>query len=141
MSKKQTNPYKRGNYQLIMAVVMGMIGKAFTRSQIVDATAQMSDSKGKSLTDSAVQASVTVVLSPRESSTRGDCRGNFSAQGHLYFVKPLAKKDGEEQKFQLRWRLVAMEVRKYTPKTVKQTKTKTKTKAKRKTAAKAAVAK
>ena len=38
-------------------------------------------------------ADVGVVISPTESSTRGDCRGNFSAQGHKYFIARLKNKN------------------------------------------------
>ena len=51
--------------------------------------------------------SITVVLSPRAEGTstrNGDCRGNMSAQGHVYFMDKLNRKKGENQKFRLRWR-------------------------------------
>ena len=49
-------------------------------------------------------ADVTVVLSPRkEGAGRGDCRGNMSAAGHVYFVDK-RKKEGESARFVLRWR-------------------------------------
>jgi len=59
---------------------------------------------------------VRVVLSPRESSSRGDCRGNGSSQGHLYYAEQLKrnKVDGvkEDQRERLRWRPEPLEPRK-----------------------------
>jgi hypothetical protein len=77
---------------------------------------------------SAASATATVLLSPRavgddqskakkgqilSGSGRGDCRGNFSAMGHLYFMAPLARKadkDGvkPEQRYRWGWRKEAV---------------------------------
>ena len=77
---------------------------------------------------SAAGNTATVLLSPRavgsdqskakkgqilSESGRGDCRGNFSAMGHLYFMEPLARKadkDGNkpEQRFRWGWRKEAL---------------------------------
>lgn len=57
---------------------------------------------------------VTVVLSPRAegvSNRTKDCRGNSSAQGHVYYMEELNKKKGEPKKFRLRWRKVALDPR------------------------------
>ena len=60
--------------------------------------------------EGAAKAAVGVVLSPRSSDQcRGDCRGNASAAGHLYFMEKLNKKKGEDQKLRLRWRPEALE--------------------------------
>jgi hypothetical protein len=48
--------------------------------------------------------SATILLSPRKTSNRGDCRGNVSTYGHLYYADPLKKIKGEEKKFKLTWR-------------------------------------
>ena len=78
--------------------------------------------------NSAAIATATVLLSPREvgadqskatkgqilsGTGRGDCRGNFSAKGELYFMTPLARnadKDGvkPEQRFRWNWRKEAL---------------------------------
>ena len=50
------------------------------------------------LSSMAAKASATIILSPRASSKRGNCHGNISAKGHLYFME----KDGN--KFRLRFR-------------------------------------
>ena len=105
---KRSNPYKRGNYNLIMAFILTFKGKPFTKEQVIDHA--VNELK---MTETGAKASVGVVLSPRQSSERGDCRGNFSAQGHLYFLARLKRKyskdeDGKEtketQRYQLRWR-------------------------------------
>ena len=51
-------------------------------------------------------ADVTVVLSPRAEGTgrTKNCCGNYSAQGHLYFMEKLNHKKGEDQRFRLRYR-------------------------------------
>jgi hypothetical protein len=90
-----------------MSLSSGIMAKnGFTREKLVEFTATLKDKHGEPLKPEAVEASVTVVLSPTLSSERGDCRGNFSAQGHLYYVeridkpardekgKPVMKKDG-----------------------------------------------
>jgi hypothetical protein len=111
---KRENPYKRGNYLQIMAFIMGKGIMPFTRSEVM---AYAKNELG--MYEDNAKASVTVVMSPRESSERGDCRGNFSAMGHIYFLKPLKRKflkdaDGketevkEEQRFQLKFREVPL---------------------------------
>jgi hypothetical protein len=67
-------------------------------------------------TEAQATADVTVILSPRKDSKRGDCRGNMSAQGHVYFMEKLPRKTvkgvKEPQKFRLRYRSVPLEARK-----------------------------
>jgi hypothetical protein len=56
------------------------------------------------LRKSAANASVSVVLSPRDKSRRGDRRGNLSAAGHLYFVhKAVSRKTGQPV-YHFHWR-------------------------------------
>jgi hypothetical protein len=97
MSKKRSNPYRDGTaYAAVFAALSKAGQKGVTR---------------KDLLKNHAPADVTVVLSPRaEGESRGDCRGNMSAQGHVYFVGTRTK-DGEKR-FNLRWRKVELEPRK-----------------------------
>jgi hypothetical protein len=96
MATKNKNPYHRGNYMAMFAYLMTL--KEVTRSMLIDFCVN----ELGMFTHTAV-ASTTVVLSPSETSERGDCRGNRSAQGHLYFMDKLKRKsftvDGEPLKF------------------------------------------
>ena len=105
MASKNTNPYRAKTlYNAIFAFLKKH--QVATRTQLLEVAKKL----GKS--DEAAEAAVTVVLSPRAASKRGDCRGNMSAQGHIYYVQPLAKKGKEERKYRLRWRTTALEPRK-----------------------------
>ena len=95
------NPYQRGNYSKLFAFWQSDSKGIVTRQAMIAFAMSKLGMK-----ESEAAASVTVILSPRESTTRegADCRGNFSAQGHLYFAEPLSKEKGEDRKFRLRWR-------------------------------------
>jgi hypothetical protein len=102
MSKKNANPYRNTKeshaYHDIFNDIRKAPGQIVTRSGLI--------ALGHSPHD------VTVVLGPRdEGKSRGDCRGNMSAQGHLYFMDAI-KKPGEEKKFRLRWRKTPLDPRK-----------------------------
>lgn len=98
-SKKNRNPYRDGSaYSSIFEYIRTKPGNIVTRSELLE--------QGFSVSD------VTVVLSPRAEgvSTRGgDCRGNLSAQGHVYFMEKMAFKKGEAKRFRLRYRAEALE--------------------------------
>ena len=51
---------------------------------------------------------VTVMMSPRNKSTRGKVLGNTAAAGHLYFVEKLERRvvhgEKEAQHYKFRWR-------------------------------------
>jgi len=102
---KHENPYREGQYHEEFAFIMKK--QYVTRKDVLDFTLQKF---GK-----YKPADVTVLLSPRKSSTRGDCRGNISAQGGLYYMEKLPRqvKAGvkEPQKFRLRWREKVLEPR------------------------------
>jgi len=122
MSTKHENPYRAGLYHDIFAFLKQK--QVVTRQELLDYTMEK---LGKSA--DAANAAVTVILSPRKASKRGDCRGNISAQGHLYYMEKLPRqvKAGvkDPQKFRLRWREVAMEPRtREVPSEVKSAKTK-----------------
>jgi len=95
MATKKENPYHRGNYMAMFAFLMTL--KEVTRSLLIDFCV----TELGMFTHTAV-ASTTVVLSPSETSERGDCRGNRSAQGHLYYMHKVKRntftEDGEEVK-------------------------------------------
>ena len=86
---------------------------------------------GKSQT--AAQAAVNVILSPRESSDRGNPLGNRSAKGEFYFAKPL---NGEKYRFMIRKTPLEGYGPRKPKKEVKATKKTTKTKTTAKTKAK-----
>lgn len=90
MSKKNANPYRDGSaYSKIFDNLRKANQAGVTRAGLLEAGYSVSD--------------ITVILSPREEGKcRGDCRGNMSAAGHLYFVTSKVK-DGEKR-FVLRWR-------------------------------------
>jgi len=104
MSEKHENPYKRGDYRSIFAVIK--------KAQIVTRSAVVLAGGIQGKTEEAAGFTATVLLSPREKSNRGDCRGSISAMGHLYFMEKLPRKEikgvKEEQKFRLRWRKIAL---------------------------------
>ena len=102
MSKKNKNPYRAGSaYHAIFAV--------WQKKQIV--TEHELIELGHKKADISV-----VVRSPRESSARGDCRGNYSCKGEFYFADLLKRQkvDGvkQPQKYRLRWRPVPLDARK-----------------------------
>lgn len=107
MSKEHKNPYRGGDYNKVFGFMQKK--QVFTRQEVVDFT------KGLGKSDEATEALVTVLMSPRKASERGDCRGNMSAQGHLYFMDKLNREvvKGVKgvQKFRLRWRDPILEAR------------------------------
>lgn len=130
---KSSNPYKENSlYGKLMAHVIGKCKGIITKSALLKhATGKLKRTKG------SAAAAVGVVLSPREKgTTNGDCRGNFSAAGDVYFMHPLAKKEGEEQRFRFRIRKTAMKPHTRPEAEVKQTKAKTKAKGRKKITAK-----
>jgi len=118
MSKVRVNPYRKGSaYSEIFEGLRKSGSTGVTRNELLKAGHSTSD--------------ITVILSPREEGKvrkGADCRGNFSAQGHKYFVVPRVK-DGEKR-FTLRWRKTELEPNKRGVKpAVAQKKTKAKAKA------------
>jgi len=111
MSTKHANPYREGLYHDLFGFIKQ--NQVVTRADLVTFTVEKLEK-----VIAAANAAVTVVLSPRKESKRGDCRGNMSAAGHLYFMEKLPRqvKGGvkEPQKFRLRYRTPALEPRKRT---------------------------
>jgi hypothetical protein len=86
MSTNIENPYREGStYHKLFSILQR---SPATRQKLVDFAR-----KNIRLRRTAAEAAVGVVLSPREKSKRGDCRGNLSAAGHVYFV---AKKETQK---------------------------------------------
>jgi hypothetical protein len=102
MSTKNENPYREGSqYHKLFG--------AWKKKQIMTRNELLNIAQTDfGLSREAAAATVTVLFSPRLSSKRGDCRGNMSSQGHLYFAERFAKKDGE-YRFRLRWRKESLE--------------------------------
>lgn len=102
MSKKHENPYRKSSaYYNVFNDLRAAGASGITKQALLD--------KGHKTAD------VTVVLSPRLTSKRGDKtgRGNYSSQGHIYYIKTLVRKivDGvkESKRFSLGWRKVQLE--------------------------------
>ena len=104
MSKKNENPYnKKSNYGKLFAI--------WRKAQVTTRAKLLEAAKGLGMNDTAANATVTVLISPRASEDvcRGkDCLGNISAQGHIYFAEVLNQKSGEEKRFRLRYRAVVL---------------------------------
>ena len=104
MGKTRPNPYRGARY----ARIFSNFRKKGAGIRFVNRETLIADEVAASgCSESAAKAAVGVILSPTESSERGDCRGNQSAMGHLYFAarKP-AKSEGKGRKmlYSLRWR-------------------------------------
>lgn len=87
-TKKVENPYRDGS----------TYNKLFSRLQRLPVTREklvVFARKNLRLRKSAAEASTAVVLSPRKKSKRGDCRGNISAAGHLYYIEKSENRKGD----------------------------------------------
>lgn len=102
------NPYRVGLYRDMFSYWQKK--QVVTRAEFIEHTMK---AFGKS--ESEAVAAVTVMLSPRKVSKIGDCRGNISSNGHLYYAEKLGRQVHagvkDVQKFRLRWREVALEPR------------------------------
>ena len=104
MSKTRENPYsirRSGSYKDLFDCWRK--NRSLSRQAMV---AYCLSKLGMSI--DSTNADVTVIVSPRLTSTRGDCRGNKSSAGHLYYAEKMPRKwragVREPQKFRLRWR-------------------------------------
>ena len=92
------NPYREGSaYHKVFKDLQDAGSNGVTRNELL--------TKGHKTSD------VTVVLSPRAEGTstrNGDCRGNISAKGHLYYMEK-NKRQGEPARFSLEWRSTPLE--------------------------------
>lgn len=123
MSKMQ-QAYSRGQYLSGEGFIRKAMKGIVTFMQLVEF---YRSKEGGSKTISQAKATATVLLSPRQAAEdqskakkgqiisvngRGDCRGNFSAAGEVYFMEPLTRKvvDGakEPQRFRWNWRKVEL---------------------------------
>jgi len=90
---KHANPYRDGSaYSKVFDALRASGNTGVSRKELLKKNAT---------------ADITVVLSPRKESKRGDVRGNYSAQGHLYYVIRMNGKDGQKR-FRLAWRPKAL---------------------------------
>jgi hypothetical protein len=92
--KEKKNFFVRGAYFTIMAwILTQIVGKKnivrVTRKSVLDFC------KSLGMSDTAANATTTVILSPTRNGERGDCRGNTSAPGHLYFFDRIKPKEGD----------------------------------------------
>ena len=79
----------------------------YTKPQVIE------QFKNLGCQEKAALASAVVMLSPRLTSKRGDCRGNMSNPwGAIAYNAKLAKEKGAEQKFRFLFRKEALEPRK-----------------------------
>lgn len=128
MSKRHTNPYKEGSaYGKVFEAIRKAKGQTVSRKELLEA--------------GHAPADVTVVLSPRdESQCKGDCRGNMSSQGHVYYLKVMGQ--GRDKRFRLCWRKTELNPHRRPVKAdkVQAQKVQTKTKAKAKSRGKAKAA-
>lgn len=127
MSKqtKHENPYTEGsNY----AKLFTFFRQKSSKNGGVSAKAIIAfavDSLG--MAESAAKASVqTVLLTPQPEGHGKDCRGNASAQGHIYYAERLKKTKGNPLRYCLRWRTKVLEPKKVSSKKVKDVPQKTK---------------
>lgn len=104
--KGHENPYREGDYREMFGFWMSK--QIVTRQEFIEHTV-----KDLGLDIKRAMFNVNVLLSPRKSSKRGDCRGNLSARGDLHYSEklPRAVRFGikEPQRFRLRWREVPLE--------------------------------
>ena len=124
---KLVNPYRaKTSYRAIFSAFCSAGKSGLTKASLLKRFAK---------------ADVGVIISPKkEGESRGDCRGNFSAQGHLYYRATHKDKKGETR-YTLHMREKALPVHKRGTAKVDAkkvtTKATTKTKAKAKSKAKA----
>jgi len=115
--KHHDNPYRQGNYRKTFGFIMTK--RIVTRAEVLAYT--------KETFGVEKPADVTVILSPRLTSKIGDPRGNISSCGHEYYMQKLNRATHagirDPQKFQLRWRVTALEPRTRQVIEVKQVKT------------------
>jgi hypothetical protein len=87
-----------------------MTKQSFTRKELVE---YVMKELGKP--ETAAKSKVQTLISPRKRSDRGDCRGQVSAQGHIYYIEKIRRlvRYGirEPQRLRLRWREEVLERR------------------------------
>lgn len=109
MSKKNAKLPGKGDYGEITAYMSKR--QVYTKSELIE-FAIKNCHKG----EAAAIGTAVVMLSPRETSNRGDCRGNISNPwGHIAYneklIRKINKETGkpEEQRFRIRRRKVELE--------------------------------
>lgn len=141
MSTKHVNPYKAGSqYGKLFAYMQKK--QVYTREDLIAEAVRigLSNEIKDGAHVSPAQATVTVMLSPRDEKhkgLRGDPRGNMSSRGDVYFNELLVRKANTKQRFRLRWRASVLERRKREATSVQQEKVKKPAKPAKKPAKKA----
>lgn len=105
---RHENPYREGNYNKLFQYMQRT--QSFTIKMLMNFC--MNE---LGLDEKKARYTVNIVNSPRERDIfyknrgRSDCRGNFAAKGHLYYIEKLSRKfvagTKMPQYFRLRWRL------------------------------------
>ncbi len=90
----ESNPYSRGNYSTLFGYIQkkGIVTRKEVESRASKLVTNYGKNKGNKMLSGAVSAMSIVILSPREHDGQGDCRGSYSAKGHIYFMKKLEKR-------------------------------------------------
>jgi len=103
---KRVNPYN-------VKVGYGKLFAAWWKAKTVTFSQMLKIAKDLGMDVKPAKASVGVVMSPKKSDKecRGDCRGNYSAMGHIYYADKLKCKKGEEQRWKLVYRKEELEPR------------------------------
>lgn len=105
------NPFRQGDYGDIFEFWQKQ--RVCTKSELIQYGVEKIG-----LSSAQSYFNVTAIISPRNASDRGDCRGSVNVPGHLYYAEKLARKwvlgVREAQRFQLRWRESALAPREKT---------------------------
>jgi hypothetical protein len=97
MATQRVNPYRLGsNYNLLFGHLMTLGIRTITFNELLDFAVNELGMKRGSNNNSGANASVGVILSPRVESAEGfevkECRGNWSSNGHLYYMERLKRR-------------------------------------------------
>jgi hypothetical protein len=97
MANARVNPYRLGgNYNSLFGHLMTLGIRTITFNELLDWGVENLGMIRGTDNNTCGNASVGVILSPREESAEGfevkECRGNWSSNGHLYYMERLARR-------------------------------------------------
>lgn len=97
MATQRVNPYRLGgNYNSLFGHLMTLGIRTITFNELLDIAVNEFGMIRGANNNSGANASVGVILSPREESADGfavkECRGNWSSNGHLYYMERLKRR-------------------------------------------------
>lgn len=97
MANARVNPYRQGgNYHSLFGHLMTLGIRTITFNELLDWGVENLGMIRGTDNNTGGNASVGVILSPREESAEGfevkECRGNWSSNGHLYYMERLARR-------------------------------------------------